>query len=328
MTKSTDNDISSPRNIDHDQNQQAVNYYIAIDIETTGFDAQVDDITEIAAVKFFIDGTVLDTFQELAKPACKIPKIVEKKTGITNSMVACARSPREVMSDLETWVGEPICFVAHNAPFDAKFIKANYDREHIPVPNWMIIDTLKWVRRKKLPISDNKLGTIANFLKVNTDNMHRALPDAHAVVALLIYLFGTVKDGKAAIKRRMVLVKEMAWEEPSAKQVRYLRNLGFDDSDLIGSDKEKASKSIDEKTMKGNRNRGSSTRSDRPATRKQLGYLRSLGAGDGEIEDLTVSEASDLISEYKKENPSGLSCDGCLIFVVVLVVLAFILLSC
>jgi DNA polymerase III alpha subunit (gram-positive type) len=48
--------------------------YIAIDVETTGLEAGVDEIIEIAAVKFNAD-EVLETFSTLVQPVHSLPLI-------------------------------------------------------------------------------------------------------------------------------------------------------------------------------------------------------------------------------------------------------------
>lgn len=49
--------------------------YVVIDIETTGLDPKWDRIIEIAAVKV-VDGEIIDKFESLVNPNCKIDNFI------------------------------------------------------------------------------------------------------------------------------------------------------------------------------------------------------------------------------------------------------------
>ena len=56
--------------------------FVAIDVETTGLEAGVDEIIEVAAVKFRAD-EVLETFSRLVKPRHSLPLKISRLTGIS-----------------------------------------------------------------------------------------------------------------------------------------------------------------------------------------------------------------------------------------------------
>ncbi|HET9221834.1 MAG TPA: exonuclease domain-containing protein, partial [Roseiflexaceae bacterium] len=56
--------------------------FVAIDVETTGLEAGVDEIIEVAAVKFRGD-EVLETFSQLVKPRHSLPLKITRLTGIS-----------------------------------------------------------------------------------------------------------------------------------------------------------------------------------------------------------------------------------------------------
>ena len=66
--------------------QLGLETFIALDIETTGLDKNLDKIIEISAVKFK-NGIEVSTFSKLINPQRKIPKFIEGLTGIKNSDV-------------------------------------------------------------------------------------------------------------------------------------------------------------------------------------------------------------------------------------------------
>jgi DNA polymerase-3 subunit epsilon/ATP-dependent DNA helicase DinG len=57
--------------------------YVALDLETTGLQADRDAIVEIGAVKFRGDD-VLDTWSSLVNPNRALPRKIERLTGIAS----------------------------------------------------------------------------------------------------------------------------------------------------------------------------------------------------------------------------------------------------
>ena len=70
--------------------------YTAFDVETTGLDPQINEIIEIGALKVR-DGKVAGRFMEFIRPKDTISGTITNLTGITNEMVADARSEAEVI---------------------------------------------------------------------------------------------------------------------------------------------------------------------------------------------------------------------------------------
>jgi DNA polymerase-3 subunit alpha (Gram-positive type) len=95
--------------------------FIIFDIETTGFNPQTDEITEIGAVK--IKGCkIIDRFSTLINPEKEIPQDVVNLTGITNEMVRDKETIKTVLPKFLKFIGDsPV--VAHNAKFDTGFIR-------------------------------------------------------------------------------------------------------------------------------------------------------------------------------------------------------------
>src|SRR3989304_9153925 len=59
---------------------------VSLDIETTGLNAETDDIIEIAAIKFD-GGKTIGTFHSLVKPSVPIPYHIQCLTGISPAEV-------------------------------------------------------------------------------------------------------------------------------------------------------------------------------------------------------------------------------------------------
>ncbi len=164
--------------------------YTIIDIETTGGNAQHDKITEIAL--YVHDGSkVIDEFVTLINPERPIPYYISQLTGITDDMVANAPRFFEVAKKIVE-LTEGKVFVAHNAPFDYRFIQSefkqlgyNFDRE--------TICTVR-LSRKLIPgKASYSLGNLCNDLGIRINDRHRAAGDALATVKLFDLLLSVNK---------------------------------------------------------------------------------------------------------------------------------------
>ena len=73
--------------------------YVAFDLETTGINAENDEILEIGAVKFSRFEPV-DTYITLVNPGRSIPLDAEMVHGISDEMVKDAQPIKEVLGPL------------------------------------------------------------------------------------------------------------------------------------------------------------------------------------------------------------------------------------
>ena len=159
------------------------NSFIAIDLETTGVSYRVDKIIEIGALKV-IGGKIVDTFVSLINPGIPIPPDATHINRITNAMVNNQPTFKDIFPSFVTFI-EDLPLVAHNAPFDAKFLVSAFNNFDTELPN-QFIDTLS-ISRKFFPNSPNhKLATLNTYLDLNGYASHRALDDAY--VTYLLYM--------------------------------------------------------------------------------------------------------------------------------------------
>lgn len=159
--------------------------FVVVDLETTGTDRTGDAITEIGAVKIR-GGEVLGEFTTLVNPGRDIPPSIVAITGITNEMVADAPPLDSVLpAFLEFSRGAVL--VAHNAPFDIGFLRANCERLGLPWPKPQVVDTVRLAKRviTKDETPNYRLATLAQVLHAGTEPVHRALDDARTTVDVL-----------------------------------------------------------------------------------------------------------------------------------------------
>lgn len=159
--------------------------YAIIDIETTGLNARKDRITEIAI--YTHDGEkVVDRFETLVNPECRIPYHITALTGISNKMVADAPKFFEVARKIVE-ITDGAVIVAHNASFDYNFIRCEFKRLLYDYSRHTLCT--KKLSRKLIPgIKSYGLGNLARILNFHNPARHRAGGDALTTVALFEHL--------------------------------------------------------------------------------------------------------------------------------------------
>ena len=65
--------------------------FVALDIETTGFDFDKNEIIEIGAVKYH-DGKFIEEFSTFIKPLKSVPQFIKQLTNITDEQLAFGTS--------------------------------------------------------------------------------------------------------------------------------------------------------------------------------------------------------------------------------------------
>ena len=165
--------------------------FVCFDLETTGFSAKKDRITEIGAVKI-VNGVITDTFSTFVNPERPIPPKITELTGITDAMVSDAPSDIDAVGDFLDFCGDAV-LVAHNAPFDTSFIRevcSKSGREY----SFTSIDTVAICRNILKDIKNCKLDTVAKFLRLPEFNHHRACDDANILAQIFLLLIQRLKE--------------------------------------------------------------------------------------------------------------------------------------
>jgi DNA polymerase III subunit epsilon len=148
---------------------------VAFDVETTGLSSEIEDILEIAAVKFTFDPNLglgglvdLGTFTSLVKPTKKIPFFITEINNIDDAMVKDAPEPKEVLPKFFRFCGISSIMIAHNASFDAAFIGRGVRKCAMPMPLNPVFDTLKLIKKIMPEYNSYKLSQIAKKLDGQT----------------------------------------------------------------------------------------------------------------------------------------------------------------
>ncbi len=169
--------------VKHSSNEELSDSFVVFDLETTGFYARKDKITEIGAVKI-VNGQEVDTFSTFVNPTIPIPEEVTKVTNITNAMVSGAPVIEDIFPDFLDFVGDSV-LVAHNSDFDMSFIYKVAKDMHLAVNN-TVLDTLELARVFYTDMKNYQLKTLAKYFNVPLNNAHRAVNDAAATAKVFI----------------------------------------------------------------------------------------------------------------------------------------------
>ncbi|NYF23530.1 PolC-type DNA polymerase III [Sporosarcina sp. JAI121] len=163
---------------------EAVQDYIVLDFETTGFRAGADKIIQIGAIKY-VNHELEDVFNTFINPSRHIPASITQLTGISNEMVEWAPRIEQKVDELLAFIGD-LPIIAHNASFDMGFLYALDNIEGIKIPEYTVIDTVKLARKKINLTPNHKLSTLTEFLQLEHD-AHDAIGDCLATAAIYQY---------------------------------------------------------------------------------------------------------------------------------------------
>lgn len=155
--------------------------YVALDIETTGLDAERDAIIEIAAVKFR-DGEILHTWSTLVNPKRRLPYKIQLLTGIKPEDLQHAPIISAVTTPFVRSVKDyPV--VGHNVHFDLAFL-----RQHGILLRNPALDTFQLASILMPEVTSYSLSALTDALGIQVQDHHRALADALATKDLFLAL--------------------------------------------------------------------------------------------------------------------------------------------
>lgn len=166
--------------------------FIAFDLETTGTRPAEDRIVEIGAVRFE-QGQAVEGYGCLVNPGIPIPLGASQVNGITDEMVQDKPPIQDVLGAFTLFCGG-LPLVAHNAPFDFKFLLNDIERLRVPAPQGIVLDTLP-LSRKILPGMVNyRLGTLTRHFELTGGGFHRAEADSAYCGKLFVKLLKILKQ--------------------------------------------------------------------------------------------------------------------------------------
>lgn len=154
-----------------------------VDLETTGLgeDARTLEIGLVVQS----GGRILERFESFVDSGVPVPWGITRLTGIDSEAlegapdecVALSRLERVLRANGVEWL------VAHNAPFDRRFLERGWRRADVSQPLPPIACSLRLARRL-IRAKSYALGSLASQLSLPPQRRHRALGDAETAAAL------------------------------------------------------------------------------------------------------------------------------------------------
>lgn len=152
---------------------------VFIDIETEGFNEEVDRIIEIAAIK--LSGNNLSEFSRLINIGRELKSGIASLTGINTEMLKCEGVMiSEALSEFIRFIGDkPL--VGFNVNFDIRFIDQELSRVNMKALRNTHYDLLSYIKKDKMFLKSYSLDNVLEVYGIKTEVRHRALIDARLV---------------------------------------------------------------------------------------------------------------------------------------------------
>jgi DNA polymerase-3 subunit epsilon len=165
--------------------------HVVFDLETTGLSPrQGHRVIEIGAVAVE-HGAVVGEFTTLIDPGIPVPPVVQAIHGITDEMLEGQPKPEEVLPLFRAFIADSV-LVAHNAAFDVRFLRHEFARLKMGLPNRHVC-TLEISRLRFPRLIDRTLETVYLHLfpeaGLHRQN-HRALDDARMTAKIWLKMTG------------------------------------------------------------------------------------------------------------------------------------------
>jgi DNA polymerase III epsilon subunit family exonuclease len=189
------NPIDDTKNITKATNVRKLRNFIAIDTETTGLKTGGNDIIEISAIKF-VNFRPVEIFHTYLKPRNPIPASATKINHISDDMVKDAPTFSQIKQSLQKFI-DGFLLVAHNAPFDMKFLHVS--GLNLEQHQGKVYDTLRLARLKIRDYDGEKLDSykledMCAEQNIGCTDFHSSSSDALACGILFIDLIKMVRE--------------------------------------------------------------------------------------------------------------------------------------
>lgn len=161
--------------------------YAVVDVETTGlFPGGTDRVVEVAVVQVSPDGEPERSWATLVNPGRDLGP--QRIHGISASDVVRAPTFDRIAGTLAELMAGRV-FVAHQANFDMRFLRAEFGALgfDVPVVPETCLCTMRWAARLLPTATPRTLAGCCAHVGIPLDGAHAALVDATATAALLAH---------------------------------------------------------------------------------------------------------------------------------------------
>ncbi len=182
------------RDVPEDMSARALSAltFVVFDTETTGlFPSAGDEIVQIGAVRV-VNGRLIsgESYEQLVDPKRRIPAASTRVHGITDEMVAGQPEVGEALKAFHAFAADAV-LVAHNAPFDLKFLQLKESLIGLKF-DMPVLDTVLLSAHLFGQGADHRLDALAERFGTSfaggSGARHTALTDAIATAEVLCHL--------------------------------------------------------------------------------------------------------------------------------------------
>jgi DNA polymerase-3 subunit epsilon len=170
---------------------------VLFDTETTGLDpATGDRVIEVAALELINDLPTGEQFHALIDPERDIPEEASRVHGFRYSDLQGKPKFAEIAADLNAFFGDAR-LIAHNAPFDFKFLDFEFARLGLPpLQPERMVDTLT-LAKTRFPGMPNSLDALCRRFAIDLSQRttHNALLDCRLLADVYVELTGGRQRG-------------------------------------------------------------------------------------------------------------------------------------
>lgn len=185
--KTVANTNSSELDLSYTKVRKIPSTFVVLDFETTGLNYKEHEIIQYGIVEYK-NGSIINEFTRFFKPDTPVGKTVARKTGITNELLNDKpKLSKSYMEEMLMLLGGKT-IIAHNAPFDIKFLLKNLHDFFIDHEKFKVFDTLTASRKLVYETPNHKLETLKEYFNLDDGDSHQALNDAKATGQLALLL--------------------------------------------------------------------------------------------------------------------------------------------
>ena len=166
-----------------DFEKRTMQEFVFLDIETTGLDADTDQIIEVGAVKVS-DGKEIE-FHRLINTDVHVPEAVQKLTGITDAVLKSGVLLEECLRDLYAFIQGAV-LVGYNLSFDIKFLNRAFEKYSLEPINNKTLELMYEAKKRNSFQVNYKFETTLKEYRIDQIVLHRALDDAKLMYQLFI----------------------------------------------------------------------------------------------------------------------------------------------
>lgn len=167
--------------------EKYLNRYIVFDLETTGTNIYKDKIIEISAIKIE-NNQVIEKFNTLVNPQCRIPYGASRINHITDDMVKNNPIIDDVLPDFILFI-EDYPLVGYNiTTFDLNIIYDLCLEKYGMILNNDYVDIYYMAKKYITSLERYRLVDVCKYCQIDHKGAHRALKDCYMTNDVYYYL--------------------------------------------------------------------------------------------------------------------------------------------